>query len=303
MSATPHPDAPLDEALRRHYAERRLPESRVDRLLEEARRAHRRRWRPAWMTGVAAMLLLGLGGLHLQQKRADFRLAVLTEVAMNHHKDLASEFEAATFAEAALALSRLDIAAEPDVPMPGAVVTGARYCSIQGRLAGLIKLNINGRRHTLYVTSATDELVRLEALGAVHDGVGIRLWTAGGSGSSRWLGMPRCRGERVRCLVACHSAERGPCSRHGACLIAAIEESAGDPPPSARTSRPGIDDLDSRVLEIPGVARHQGSAPGSGIWPRSGSRPRRSAVPRGGGRPRSPRRLGLRRCRTAGSVL
>ncbi len=180
MSDAPHADAPLDEALRRHYAERRLADGRVDRLLEEGRRVHRRRWRPAWMTGVAAMLLLGLGGLHLQQQRASFRLAVLTEVAMNHRKDLASEFEADSFADAALALDRLEIAAGPDAPIPGAVVTGARYCSIQGRLAGLIKLRIDGRRHTLYVTSATDPLGRLDALETIHDGVDIRLWTAQG---------------------------------------------------------------------------------------------------------------------------
>ena len=172
-------DAHLDGALRRYYAEHRLAGHRVDRLVEEGRKARRKRWKPAWMTGVAAMLLVSLGGIHLHQKGADFRNAVLTEVAMNHRKDLPPEFEAANFPDAALALPRLDIDPAPEVPIPGAAVTGARYCSIQGRLAGLIKLNVDGRRHTLYFTSATEELVRLDALEAVHDGVGIRLWSEG----------------------------------------------------------------------------------------------------------------------------
>lgn len=172
-------DAHLDGALRRYYAEHRLAGHRVDRLVEEGRKARRNRWKPALVTGVAAMLLVSLGGIHLHQKRADFRNAVLAEVAMNHSKNLPPEFEAANFPEVALALPRLGIAPEPGVPIPGADVAGARYCSIQGRLAGLIRLDVDGRRHTLYVTSATEELVRLDALEAIHDGVGIRLWSEG----------------------------------------------------------------------------------------------------------------------------
>ena len=172
-------DAPLDGALRRYYAEHRLADHRVDRLVEEGRKARRNPWKPALITGVAALLLVTLGGIHLHQKRAGFRSAVLAEVAMNHRKNLPPEFEAASFSDAALALARLGIAPEPEVPVPGADVAGARYCSIQGGLAGLIKLNVDGRRHTLYVTSVTEELVRLDALEAIHDGVGIRLWSEG----------------------------------------------------------------------------------------------------------------------------
>ena len=179
MKDAPYDDAPLDEALRRYYAGQRLADHRVDRLVEECRNARRNRWRPALITGAAAMLLVSLGGLHIHQKRAGFRTAVLTEVAMNHRKNLPPEFEAGSFPAVALALPRLDVTPEPDAPVPGAAVLGARYCSIQGRLAGLIKLDVDGRRHTLYVTSATEELVRLDALEAIHDGVGIRLWSEG----------------------------------------------------------------------------------------------------------------------------
>ena len=179
MKDAPYDDAPLDEALRRYYAGQRLADHRVDRLVEEGRNARRNRWRPALITGAAAMLLVSLGGLHIHQKRAGFRTAVLTEVAMNHRKNLPPEFEAGSFPAVALALPRLDVTPEPDAPVPGAAVLGARYCSIQGRLAGLIKLDVDGQRHTLYVTSATEELVRLDALEAIHDGVGIRLWSEG----------------------------------------------------------------------------------------------------------------------------
>lgn len=172
-------DPDLDRALRQHYAERRLADGRVEHILSEGRAITRRRWRPAWWTGVAAMLLLGLGGLSLQQQRVDLRHAVLAEVAMNHRKNLQAEVRATSYADVALALDRVDFSLAPATALVGSALTGGRYCSIQGQLAALLKLQIDGRRHTLYITPAADRLAGLTPYETTSDGVAIRLWTEG----------------------------------------------------------------------------------------------------------------------------
>ena len=172
-------DPQLDQALSRHYEAQRLSDRRVVRILDEGRAAIRRRWRPAWLTGVAATLLIGLGGLHMQQQRADLRQAVLAEVAMNHHKNLQVEVLATSYANIARALDRAEFSLEPAPPIRGARLTGGRYCSIQGNLAALLKLQVDGVRHTLYVTSVTDKLAGLTPFEAGHDGGDVRLWTEG----------------------------------------------------------------------------------------------------------------------------
>ncbi|MBT6145190.1 MAG: hypothetical protein HOH74_07160 [Gemmatimonadetes bacterium] len=157
--------------------DRGLADDRVERILTEGRTASRRSWRPVWMTGVAAMLLLGLGGLHLQRQESSLRHAVLVEIAMNHDKDLQAEITTTSYADVVTALDRVDFAIAPASQIPDAALTGARYCSIQGQLAALLKLRIDARRHTLYVTRATDWLTSLAPYEATHDGVDIHLWT------------------------------------------------------------------------------------------------------------------------------
>ncbi len=179
LSSRPE-DARLDHAVRRHYDERRLADDGVERILAAGQSSARRSWRPVWMTGIAAMLLLGLGGLHLQQQHTNLRHAVLVEVAMNHRKDLQPEVVTNRFADAARALDRVDFEIVPTSQIPDAELIGARYCSIQGQLAALLKLQVNGQRHTLYVTRASDWLTRLVPLEATHDGADIRLWAEEG---------------------------------------------------------------------------------------------------------------------------
>ena len=170
-------DAPLDEALRRHYGERTLSESSVERTIADGKAAVRRRWRPVWMTGAAAALLLVAGATLQHQQRAELRTAVLTEIAMNHRKNLRSEVVAHDYAEIASALDRIEFALAPSRPIPDAELVGARYCSIQGQLAALLQLEVDGRRHTLYVTPASDRLDEVSPAEATHEGVAIRLWT------------------------------------------------------------------------------------------------------------------------------
>ena len=141
-------DPAMDGALQRHYAGERLSDDRVELILAEGRQVAPRRSWPVWMSGVAAMLMLGFGGLQMQE-RASFRGAVFAEVAMNHQKNLQAEVVATSFDKISQQLDRVEFDLEPLTPMADAELTGARYCSIQGNLAALLKLQINGRRHTL----------------------------------------------------------------------------------------------------------------------------------------------------------
>ena len=171
-------DPAMDEALQRHFAGERLSEDRVELILAEGRQVAPRRSWPKWMSGVAAMLVLGFGGLQMQE-RASFRGALFAEVAMNHKKNLQAEVVATSFAEISQQLDRVEFDLEPMTPIADAALTGARYCSIQGNLAALLKLQIGERRHTLYVTSTTADLENLAPRSDIHDGVEIRLWQEG----------------------------------------------------------------------------------------------------------------------------
>lgn len=173
-------DPRLDAALRRHYDENRLDEEGVQRILLAGESVSRRRWRSAWLTGVAAVLLLGLGGWLWQHQQTDLRTSVLAEIALNHHKDMPADILASRFVDIERSMDRADFRLAPDTPIAGAQLTGARYCSIQGQLAVLLKLTVDGRRHTLYVTPVTDELANLAPYSAQHDGVDVRLWTDAG---------------------------------------------------------------------------------------------------------------------------
>lgn len=108
--------------------------------------------------------------------------AIAGEISLNHLKDRSVEFAAARYADLAGRMDRLDFrVVPPTAGGHGALrVLGARYCSIQGRIAAQIKLeDALGRTLTLYETRLTPALESLEPGVELRDGIRIEIWREG----------------------------------------------------------------------------------------------------------------------------
>jgi hypothetical protein len=104
------------------------------------------------LAAVMALLIFAGPPLWRATRYADLR-AIAGEIALNHHKQLAPEFQIDRFADLAAAMPKLDFALiEPDrIRTHGQVLVGGRYCSIGGSLAVQMRLRDQaGRDMTLY---------------------------------------------------------------------------------------------------------------------------------------------------------
>ena len=175
----------IDEKIREYYAGKALSEEKVDKLLKRASRQGRR---PAgWyyrLAGIAAILAIGLVGLHAWLEGPDTAARVLAEIAMNHRKNLDVEVASDQYQVVQERLDRLDF---PILPARQALIrnyalVGGRYCSIQGGLAAQLKVRdkVSGELLTLYVTRLTEELADIAPMDRALDEVHIRLWQDNG---------------------------------------------------------------------------------------------------------------------------
>ncbi|MEH6357829.1 MAG: hypothetical protein V7745_02490 [Pseudomonadales bacterium] len=104
---------------------------------------------------------------------------VAQEVAMNHNKALAVEYQTDSYQTLSRVMNKLDFdLLAPRLMTEGNLsLLGARYCSIQGQLAAQLKLVDNsGRIYTLYQTRLNDELKAINSDVLQQDQVTIRLW-------------------------------------------------------------------------------------------------------------------------------
>ena len=141
----------MQSQIRAHYEAQSLRMEKLDELSALARPRWDRVLLPA---AVAAIVLVAVA---LASATADFTRAVGQEIANNHRRDLAPEFFSGDCATIAKRMDRLDF----DLRMPerladrGLRLVGARYCSVQGRIAAQLCLKDDaGRVHTLYVVRA-----------------------------------------------------------------------------------------------------------------------------------------------------
>lgn len=164
------PSDPMARAIREHYEAEALRPEVLDRLRlladlpdRSSRRAGRDRWaRRAAMGGIlaaaAAVLVLALrpGGLPAHPSAQ----IIAEEIALNHRKDLAVEFTTSAYPELAGHMEKLDFV--PADAGDDYRLIGARYCSIQGRIAAQLKLSDDtGGVHALYQTRWDDRYDRL----------------------------------------------------------------------------------------------------------------------------------------------
>ncbi|MGH7820256.1 MAG: hypothetical protein ACREQ9_10815 [Candidatus Binatia bacterium] len=192
----------LRDHLKEYYAERALSPATLERLrsLTEVsrkarrsggRRSERQRSRRLAAIDVAGLVaggrvaLVVLGPL-VGSRAGDgeaLAQAIGREIALNHSKQLAVEFPAPDYDGLRAAMGKLDfVLVRPSKPDASELrVIGARYCSIQGRIAAQIHLeDLSGRPHTLYETSLNRELEAVPNCSMEIAGARIRLWREAG---------------------------------------------------------------------------------------------------------------------------
>ncbi len=190
-------DRRLRDDLRDYYQAKEPSEAMLDRLKAMDVAAHP----PAWQqlsprtvsllaAAAVAVVAVGLGILMPAYQSSDLGRAIADEIALNHQKQFAADFEATSYGELRRVMDKLDFAlAEPTrIAGDGARLVGARYCSIQGQLAAQLRLEAaDGERLTLYQTARTQELAKLGETQLEAGGLVIDLWQEGGA----FLGMAR----------------------------------------------------------------------------------------------------------------
>ncbi|MCR9143748.1 MAG: hypothetical protein NXI24_15985 [bacterium] len=155
--------------VRNYYQDQALPTARVRAMLADAP-ARGLNAGGVWRTlaTAAAGLVLGLGIVfgygEFQQHRLHARIA--QEIAGNHVKRMPAEFDSDDWQELAARLERLEfnlVDARDQLPANFALL-GARYCTLQGRLAAQLQLRHASRGdQTLYVAPAGEELLKIPA--------------------------------------------------------------------------------------------------------------------------------------------
>lgn len=179
----------IEQKIKAYYREQSLDENKLGQLAAQAALADRggAALRRRWSYGaLAATVILGLALSMFSwdfRRESDWVLRASHEVALNHQKQLETEFSATDFATLRTQMGKLDFVLTAPARLSSADlhVVGARYCSIQGHLAAQVKLaDGKGRRYTLYQTQGT-YANDLGEMRTTVNSVDILLWNEAGS--------------------------------------------------------------------------------------------------------------------------
>ncbi len=168
----------MQRMLRDHYESKTLrPEARarIANLVPEQN--DRGRWVRAVIpfAMAATVVLAALLGVFAQSPAAKLG----AEIAHNHARGLEPEFETASYEELTERMHRLDFAvrAPNRLAARGFRLVGARYCSLDGRIAAQLRLvDARDETLTLYLVRSGH---RMEAARRRHSGVAVELWQEG----------------------------------------------------------------------------------------------------------------------------
>ncbi len=177
----------IDKNVQRHYKNQVLSSEVLARMsaMTEAQDSNKQSvWQKSKYFAIAAsfavVIITGVQLTHLLQTSGDdLVVRVAQEVALNHNKQLASEFIYDNYSKLAVTMDKLDfiIKSPEQLKNSGYKLLGSRYCSIQGKIAAQIKLvDPVGELMTLYVTQLNDELALLQNQSQLHDNLLISNW-------------------------------------------------------------------------------------------------------------------------------
>jgi hypothetical protein len=143
---------------------------------------------PGVLAYVSVLILLGYiawavtDGTRKDIVSFNLSKSIAREVAMNHRKQLNVEFIAKTIPDLGNQMDKLDFS----LMRPGSLqktytIVGARYCSIQGRIAAQIRLSdLDGQVYTLYQTRLQDLFLDVQDVSIEFEGLHLAFWHENG---------------------------------------------------------------------------------------------------------------------------
>ncbi len=184
-------DDVINQNIKNHYEKQVLsPEilARMRAMTDTQSQKKHGLWQASKYFAIAAscalVILTGVQLTNFSQTSGDELIVrVAQEVAMNHNKQLASEFISDNYSKLAATMDKLDFIIKSPEQLKDSEyqLLGARYCSIQGRIAAQINLvNQHGESMTLYVTQLNDALSVLQNKSQSHENLLISNWHENG---------------------------------------------------------------------------------------------------------------------------
>lgn len=153
------------------------------RTAQGPRSARARSWLLAAAGSILAAVVAWFAWVVWSPLSSPLARAVAAEVAAGHAKSHPLDVEAASFAELRQRMDRLGFTLVEPGPELGLdlALLGARYCTLQGRPAALIRLqDARGEGFTLYQTQDHPSLSGLAAGQLAADGSLVRIWRKDG---------------------------------------------------------------------------------------------------------------------------
>ncbi len=186
-------DKSINEAVKQHYQQQTLSPETMARMVAAVDNKDKNKqklefWRRRWWVqrnlSIAASIFIAVLLIPLLwQNDEDLLADVAQEVALNHNKQMANEYVENSYGALARVMTKLDF----ELSFPARLqqtayqVVGARYCSIQGKIAAQIKLvDEAGESITLYQTQLNDDLALLDGQHYIADKVAVQNWQEGG---------------------------------------------------------------------------------------------------------------------------
>ncbi|MBT3604216.1 MAG: hypothetical protein HOE48_13560 [Candidatus Latescibacteria bacterium] len=169
----------LDKHIKQHYQSKALSQSKVDAILTEGNEKRpTRSWRSFSPLVAAALLIIGFVFFNNYQAQNLLNQRVITEIAMNHSKQLDAEITTSDYDDLQTKLNRVDFPIYSETIPENHQLLGGRYCSIQGELAAQLKLKHKktGDVKTLYVTRLTPTLKNVKNQTITQNSITTQLW-------------------------------------------------------------------------------------------------------------------------------
>ena len=159
----------MQRQIRDHYDAHALRPAKLDELASLATP----RWeRMALPVAIAAIVLVAVS---LAMSMPELTTRIGEEIAANHRRDLDPEFRSDNLDVLAQHMNHLDfdLRTAASIAQRNLHIVGARYCSVQGRVAAQLRLADGG---TLYVVRAFG---RVREGTQPHDDIQVELWREG----------------------------------------------------------------------------------------------------------------------------
>tara|TARA_R110002072_G_scaffold1989_2_gene16359 strand:+ start:77589 stop:78158 length:570 start_codon:yes stop_codon:yes gene_type:complete len=176
----------LKNLMHKHYESKNLSEDQLENLMNIQKEEvtdvakNRKQYRLAYLLSAVATILIifGLNFNNFSHK------SIPQEVAYNHLKQMPVEIKTNNISLVRTGLTKLDfnIIASHNMKLEGYELVGARYCSIQGRIAAQLRYQhkVTGKFSTLYqVSKDSNNQSSIDKVEFI-DGVEVKGWSEKG---------------------------------------------------------------------------------------------------------------------------